>query len=118
MLPLPNPLPPLEHIFLRSGDTWVLTRRARTELGCIFQEVGLQIEDARSPVQFQEMMREVLSRRRQLHLSEAYTEKLSPEEHVLLDIFALGDLQKIQEAVKQDARQFEVAARRKSLRLV
>lgn len=118
MLLLPDPLPPLEHLFLRSGDTWILTRRARTELGRVFQEVGLRIEDAQSPAQFQEMMREVLNRRRQLHLSEAYAEKLSPEEHVLLDIFALGDQQKIQEAVKQDARQFEAAARRKGLKLV
>ncbi len=99
MLDLPNPLPPLENLFIQIDGRWCLTRRALEAFGPVFAEVDLSLDEVDSPEGFKTQLRVVLQRRRQL----AGMNRPTPEI--------------VAELVK-DQRDQEVRARRNSWKVV
>lgn len=114
MLKLPNPLPPLENLFVSLDGCWHLTKRAKTELGPIFEEVGLDLNAVKSPDEFREYIREVMQRRVTLAFFEIEVEQIATElESIAEDIVTL-----FVDALKKDHQDQLVAERRKGFKLV
>lgn len=109
MISLPNPLPPLEHLFIQANGQWRLTQRAREALGPVFAEVDLSLDTVDSPEDFKTQMRVVLQRRRQLAGLGQRTP--APDQ-------GPTRLTAIKAELVKDRREQEVMTRRKSWKVV
>ncbi|WP_031571895.1 hypothetical protein [Acidithiobacillus thiooxidans] len=107
MISLPNPLPPLEHLFIQANGQWRLTQRAREALGPVFAEVDLSLDTVDSLEDFKTQMRMVLQRRRQL---AGLSQPVPDQEPTRLTL--------IKAELAQDRREQEVMARRSSWKVV